>query len=205
MHGLGRQRSWRSIQRVSDNVCVLFYLNLTPSPGNTNGQNFELFAAVAEAEGSGIPIAFLLISTSKDAAPLAKEKVLERFLAELKALGVRPKFTLSDKDWSEIDALRANWPEAKHQLCFWHGLRSVKGRLSKNKDTPGPYDVKKAIEEFSFIDPSFVPVGQLEDQSQEVWCPQILNSPDLHTKIRWTRHQKYHTLVFACSSMVAPS
>ena len=94
--------------------------------------------------------------------------MLERFLAELKALGVNPKFTLSDKDWSEINALHNNWPKSKQQLCFWHGLRAVKGRLSKNKDTPGPYNVEEAINEFSFIDRSFVPVGQIDDPSQQV-------------------------------------
>lgn len=128
--------------------------------GNTNGENFELFAAVAAAEGSGIPIAFLLIKTSKEAASGAKEAVLTRFLMELKKKGVNPEFTLSDKDWSEINAMRRVWPHAKHQLCFWHALRALKQRLSKTKHTPAPYNVEEAQREFSYIDTDFVPVAQ---------------------------------------------
>lgn len=129
--------------------------------GNTNGGNFELFAAVAsDANGSGIPLAFMFISTTKDAAPGAKRAVLERFLGNLKDLGVHPEFTLTDKDWSEIGAMRVTWDTAKHQLCFWHGLRAVKQRLVKNKDTPASYDAEEAHRQFSFIDVAFVPASQ---------------------------------------------
>ena len=128
--------------------------------GNTNNGNFELFAAVADAHGSGIPLAFLLISTSPDADSGAKQAVLESFLRQLKKRGVEPEFTLSDKDWSEIGAMREVWPEAKHFICFWHALKAVKERLSKNKDTPGPYNAERAHAEFSFIDKNFVPAGQ---------------------------------------------
>ncbi|OSC99965.1 hypothetical protein PYCCODRAFT_1342865, partial [Trametes coccinea BRFM310] len=130
------------------------------STWNTNGGNFELFAAVADADGAGIPLAFLFISTSKGTDSGAKQIVLERFLGELKLLGVNPEFTLSDKDWSEINAMQATWTTAKHQLCFWHALRAVKQRLSKNKATPAPYDPEEAHHNFSFIDPQFVPLAQ---------------------------------------------
>ena len=72
-------------------------------------------------------------------------------MRELKRLGVNPEYTLSDKDWSEINAFRAVWPKAKHQLCFWHALRAVKQQLAKNKDTPAPYDPEEAQRQFSFI------------------------------------------------------
>ena len=130
---------------------------------------------MAEIKGSGVPLAFLLIFTSKDAAPLAKQTILERFLWCLKDKGVNPKFTLSDKDWSEINAMQSVWPSAKHQLCFWHALRAVKQRLAKNRDTPGPYDAERAHQEFSFIDTNFVPAAQCEDPSNAVRCSQIIN------------------------------
>ncbi|RPD61298.1 hypothetical protein L227DRAFT_466509, partial [Lentinus tigrinus ALCF2SS1-6] len=130
------------------------------STWNTNGANFELFAAVADAKGSGIPLAFLLIHTTKEAASGAKQTLLERFLRKLRALGVHPEFTLTDKDWSEINAMRAVWPNAKHQLCFWHALRALKQRLAKNKEHPAVYDSEAAHEKFSFIDLNFVPAGQ---------------------------------------------
>ena len=76
---------------------------------------------------------------------------------------MRPEFTLTDKDWSEINAMQAVWPDSKHQLCFWHGLRAVKQRLSKNKESPAPYNPEPVAREFSYIDKSFVPVGQRTD------------------------------------------
>ncbi|KAI0324630.1 hypothetical protein GY45DRAFT_1262496, partial [Cubamyces sp. BRFM 1775] len=127
---------------------------------NTNGGNFELFAAVADADGCGIPLGFLFLLTTKDAAAGAKQKVLTRFLGGLKELGVQPEFTLTDKDWSEINAMAATWPDAKPQLCIWHALRAQKKRLCKNKDTPAPYDVHAARREFEFIDVNFVPISQ---------------------------------------------
>lgn len=125
---------------------------------------------MADAKGSGVPLAFLLIRTSKDAQSGAKQAVLERFLGQLKLRGVEPEFTLSDKDWSEINAMRATWPEAKHQLCFWHALRALKQRLAKKKDTPAPYDSEAAHREFNIIDPAFVPLGQRCDNGDlEAW------------------------------------
>ncbi|KAI9057367.1 hypothetical protein FKP32DRAFT_1689206 [Trametes sanguinea] len=141
------------------------------STWNTNGGNFELFAAVADADGAGIPLAFLFIATSKKADAGAKQAVLERFLSELKLLGVNPEFTLSDKDWSEINAMRMTWGSAKHQLCFWHALRAVKQRLSKNKATPAPYDSREAHRSFDFIDPTFVPLGQQDEPTIPVPDP----------------------------------
>ncbi|CDO76217.1 hypothetical protein BN946_scf184894.g6 [Trametes cinnabarina] len=130
------------------------------STWNTNGGNFELFAAVADLNGAGLPLAFVFIRTTQVAAPGAKQTILERFLSGLKALGVDPEFTLTDKDWSEINAMSATWPDAKQQLCFWHGLRAIKQRLCKTKDTPAPYDVMAARREFTFIDGDFVPAAQ---------------------------------------------
>lgn len=116
---------------------------------------------MADAKGSGIPLAFLLVSTSKDAGPGAKQAVLEHFLTALKKQGVSPEFTLSDKDWSEINAMRAVWPQSKHQLCFWHALRALKQRLSKTKDSPAPYDPNEPRSELEFIRADFVPEAQL--------------------------------------------
>ncbi|PCH44631.1 hypothetical protein WOLCODRAFT_50308, partial [Wolfiporia cocos MD-104 SS10] len=130
------------------------------STWNTNGANFEVFATVAEAQGSGIPLAFLLILTSPEAASGAKQDVLENFLGEVKKLGMDPEYTLTDKDWSEINAMHATWPNAKHQLCFWHALRALKQRLAKTKEHPAHYDVESACCEFSFIKNNFLPEMQ---------------------------------------------
>ena len=143
---------------------------------------------MAGARGSGIPLAYCLIQTSSEAPRGAKQAVLTSFCGLLKSLGIDPDFTLSDKDWSEINALRAVWPHAKHQLCLWHALRAVKQRLAKNKDTPGPYDPETAREEFSFIDPAFVPLSQ-QDKSQRVR--------------QFSRYANYYVLIYLSASFAA--
>ena len=110
------------------------------------------------------------METTKDAQPGAKRRTLKNFLYELKKKGVNPKFTLSDKDLSEIGAMREVWPEAKHQLCFWHALRALKQRLAK-KTKPVYYDVDAAMAEFRYIKRSFVPVHQ---EGHKTVCIRIL-------------------------------
>ena len=78
----------------------------------------------------------------------------------IKHLGVNPEYTLTDKDWSEINAMQLVWPSAKHQLCFWHALRALKQRLAKLAERPGAYNAEEAHNEFEFIDPTFLPVAQ---------------------------------------------
>lgn len=101
-------------------------LILTCTLGNTNRQNFELFAAVADVRGVGVPLSYLLICTTKAAAKGSKEEVISRWLDSLKKNGIHPEFVLTDKDQSEINAIKRIWPNAKHQLCFWHALHAVK-------------------------------------------------------------------------------
>ncbi|KAJ3473466.1 hypothetical protein NLI96_g12987 [Meripilus lineatus] len=141
------------------------------STWNTNGAGFELFAAVASAEGSGIPLAYCLIKTSKEAQPGAKQIILTRFLTQLKAHGINPEVTLSDKDWSEINAMQDVWPKAKHQLCFWHTLQALKRRLANSRTLPAIYNPEEAHSKFSFIRTSFVPIYQLPEGSKDVPNP----------------------------------
>ena len=129
---------------------------------NTSKGNYELFAAVAGAEGSGIPLAYCYIQTDKEDTDRAgsKQAVLESFLGALKKRGIHPEFVLTDKDWSEINAMAAVWPHAKHQLCFWHALRALKKRLAKNQERPAHYDAVAAHTQFPFIDSTFLPLSQ---------------------------------------------
>jgi hypothetical protein len=120
----------------------------------------ELFAGVADMLGEGLPLTYLFITTDANAAPHTKQRVLIAWMEALSSLGIVPRFTLSDKDQSEINALRQVWPEAKHQLCLWHVLRALKRRLSQNEN-PGPYNALEAHRAFHDIDPAFVPLGQM--------------------------------------------
>jgi MULE transposase domain len=126
-----------------------------------NKQNLELFAGVANIQGEGLPLSFLFIDTDKTAGEGAKQRVLTSWYHALKRSGVDPEFTLSDKDDSEINAMRTVWPLAKHQLCLWHALRAVKRRCAKQKDGLAFYDAPAAHAEFDFVDPKFLPYAML--------------------------------------------
>ncbi|OCH85783.1 hypothetical protein OBBRIDRAFT_857739, partial [Obba rivulosa] len=130
------------------------------SAWQTNGSRFELYAALTEAYRSGLPIGFLLIR-SNDGEKHGKEKLISQFLQHIRTnWKISPKFTLSDKDYLEIHAMREQFPEAKHQLCYWHAARAVKTRLLVLRRAPAPYNVVQARKEFPDLDPNFVPVGQ---------------------------------------------
>ncbi|KAJ7788196.1 hypothetical protein B0H14DRAFT_3892573 [Mycena olivaceomarginata] len=73
------------------------------------------------------------------------------------------RFMYHYKDWAEINAFLAEYPEAKHQLCFWHALRAVKTRLAILRRAPAHYAVAVAHAEFDWIDTKFVPLSQLEE------------------------------------------
>ena len=86
----------------------------------------ELFAAVTDMLGKGLPLSYLFIMTEANAAPHTKQRALIAWMEAIRSLRIDPQFTLSNKDQSEINALREVWPNAKHQLCLWHVLRALK-------------------------------------------------------------------------------
>src|SRR5260370_42637842 len=69
-----------------------------------------------------------------------KQKVLIDFLQHFcDEWGIHPLVTLSDKDFSEINAYSNVFPFTKHQLCFWHCLHVVKKCLAVNGQQPEFY------------------------------------------------------------------
>jgi hypothetical protein len=114
-----------------------------------------VFALLGELYGSGCPIGYLLIQSVEN-DPGGKEHLITDLLAHLRdKCGIRPIITLSDKDFSEINAFLQVFPWAKHQLCFWHCLRAVKTRLSILRRQPKHYDALEAKKEFDWIDKDF--------------------------------------------------
>jgi hypothetical protein len=70
---------------------------------------------------------------------------------------------LTDKDITEINAMLAEMPiGVKYQVCFWHSIRIVKGRLCVLARRPAPYDSQAAFSRFDWIDRDFVPVAQMD-------------------------------------------
>lgn len=112
---------------------------------------------------------YLLVKATGDPAEGSKRKVIEAFLEHFRdRWKLVVKVTLSDKDWSEIGACQRIFPEAKHQLCFWHCLRAVKKRLAILRRQPGPYNVAEAVAEFPFIDPAFLPLAQQPTSAPDI-------------------------------------
>ena len=59
---------------------------------------------------------------------------------------------------AKISMLRQVW-RPKIQLCWWHLRKAIRERLSKNKLTTTPYNVKCACLKARFINPNFTPIG----------------------------------------------
>ncbi len=120
----------------------------------------ELFVDVANMLGKGLPLSYLFIMTEEGAAPLTKQNMLIAWMNSICSLRINPWFTLSDKDQSDINALKEVWLGAKHQLCLWHILRALKQCLSQNKN-PVLYNALEAHHAFPDIDLAFVPLKQM--------------------------------------------
>ncbi|KZV78080.1 hypothetical protein EXIGLDRAFT_576465, partial [Exidia glandulosa HHB12029] len=126
------------------------------STWKTNRLGFETYGFVGEANGQAIPLGFILTSSSAMAQPGAKQRLLKSVLDSLNTHCPNIRFTLSDKDTSEINACRASKPSVKHQLCYWHAIRYLEQRLGE--DTPPAfYDARIAHRVFDFIDPTWIP------------------------------------------------
>ena len=75
--------------------------------------NWELFALLGEAQGVGVVLGWCFIRSKvlKDVQTGDKQHILENFLKHFRdEWGVNPLVTLSDKDFSEINAYSQVFP-----------------------------------------------------------------------------------------------
>ncbi|KZT21979.1 hypothetical protein NEOLEDRAFT_1150272 [Neolentinus lepideus HHB14362 ss-1] len=127
------------------------------STWKTNAVAYELYAIVSEANCQALPMGFVLTAmTDGSATKGAKERMLTETLQWFKKHCSNVKFTLSDKDWSKIQAFHKVFPDMKHQICYWHAIKYIGERLTENKP-PAAYDPWKAHTMFSFIDLTWAP------------------------------------------------
>lgn len=130
---------------------------------NTNSKHLELYSTMGEYDNAGFPMTYCLLSTAT-AIDLGKRKksitAWSRCLRD--KYGVNPEFIHTDKDMGEIGAVKDVW-EAKINLCWWHLRRAVRTRLAKTKLATSPYNLSRAMAEYSFIKPDFIPAGMRVD------------------------------------------
>ncbi|KAL1744255.1 hypothetical protein HDZ31DRAFT_39152 [Schizophyllum fasciatum] len=113
------------------------------SAWNTNGSGYEIYAILGEVHGSGCPLAYLCINITTSQDRGTKEEYIRAVLRHLRDVSkICAHVTLSDKDWTEINACLAK-------------------RLPIKDRAPAFYDVDAATQEFSWINRSFVPVAQI--------------------------------------------
>jgi hypothetical protein len=125
-----------------------------------------LYGFFGEANGQSLPLGFIFTTmTDGSASAGAKQRMLVEALAWLSVRCPNIMFTLSDKDPSEIKACRISLPKAKHQLCYWHGIKYIEERLAEDKP-PASYDPRNAHGVFDFIDPTWAP-GVTRDDIEE--------------------------------------
>ncbi|KAJ7820238.1 hypothetical protein B0H14DRAFT_2175462, partial [Mycena olivaceomarginata] len=75
------------------------------SAWSMNRAQYEVFSILGEVAGSGCPLGYLLIKSEKGSEPGGKQKYIAAVLAHLRRTWeIRPVVTLTDKDWSEINA-----------------------------------------------------------------------------------------------------
>ena len=90
----------------------------------TNNAGMDLFAVLAELDGTGIPLAYIFVETlpsedsNRRSDPGATTHILSQFIYYLKDSGFNPIFFGTDKDHSEISAVKAVWPNVSIQLCY---------------------------------------------------------------------------------------
>ncbi|KAF9505683.1 hypothetical protein BS47DRAFT_1273024, partial [Hydnum rufescens UP504] len=124
---------------------------------NTNAVGYEVSAIMGEASGQGIPLGFFLhVSTDGTATPGAKEHMLGDYLKYFAKRCPNVRFTLLDKESSEIKAMCTAFPNTKHMCCFWHALTCVEEQLAENCPPP-LYSPQEAHCVFDFIDPAWAP------------------------------------------------
>jgi hypothetical protein len=128
---------------------------------NTNSQHLELYSVLGEYDNTGFPLSYCLLSTAASTEFNKRTHALASWLEQLRDQhGVNPRFVHVDKDMAEIGAIRAIWPRAKIQVCWWHLRKAIRERLGRNRLSTTPYVPKLAHEEFPFISLSFTPAGR---------------------------------------------
>ncbi|KZZ88413.1 hypothetical protein AAP_04985 [Ascosphaera apis ARSEF 7405] len=136
---------------------------------DTNNKSMDLFAVMAEFEGTGVPIAYGFVEVigcheqqvqasqqarfsqpsqtpRLQAMQGALTDILNLFLLPIADRGINPQIFHTDKDTAEIQAIRKVYPQTRIQLCNWHALRAIRTKLESATKTAvqARYDPEEA-------------------------------------------------------------
>ena len=138
---------------------------------NTNSHHLELYTVLGEYDNVDFPLSYCLLTTASSVEDGKHTKALEAWAATLhNEYGIVPCFVHTDKDMAEIGASRQVWPEAKHQLCWWHQREAIRKRLKGNLHTSA-YNTQHANQEHAFICTTFKPYGCVDLKDSEGGIP----------------------------------
>ncbi|KAJ7574253.1 hypothetical protein C8J56DRAFT_734197, partial [Mycena floridula] len=93
-----------TLKEILDNIAEDVTELAMDSTWKTNAAGYELYSLVTEANGRAIPLAFLFTNSEETAAKGSKDRMLQDVIRYLAERCPNIKFTLSDKDPSEISA-----------------------------------------------------------------------------------------------------
>ena len=138
---------------------------------NTNSKHLELYTILGEYDNTGFPLSYCLLTTASSLEVQKRTRALETWGAVLRnTYGLVPRFVHTDKDMAEIGASQRVWPEAKHQLCWWHQREALRRRLKGSLPT-SRYNAQHAHQEYPFISLTFTPHGHVDPNDCEGGVP----------------------------------
>lgn len=165
--------------------------------------HFELYGIIADVDGSGFPIAYLIFDTTKvsdtSTSTGKHRKVLKSFLETIKVSNINPDFVFTDKDFAKINAVTSVWGPIVVQLCAWHINRALKLKLKEKAKLSKcetqlriTYDINLAICEFDFIDPAFYSTEDDRNPRKYIVCSSTCQSMVL---VLMQKHFDMHPLI----------
>ena len=127
---------------------------LIDSTYKTNKQKSELFTVIASCMGAGFPLCYFLLDAGTEGLLKTREESLTFFLKSIKEKfpNLRPSFVFTDKDTSQIKAIR-NVFGVDASLCFWHMKRAIKTKLKElRKDRKSSFKEQEESKLMELID-----------------------------------------------------
>lgn len=108
------------------------------STHRTNVNKAELFGIIAEENGTGIPIGYMLMenkpTVDSEAFPGEVTSCCTRFFQYAFQNGLNPRMIHTDKSAAEINAIKAVWPGSEQKLCAWHVNKDINERFQSHKE-----------------------------------------------------------------------